>query len=65
MTATETRLDPLIYEFDTQEEAESYDRWVRAKVQRAIKNPAPPVPHDVVMAELDEIIQIAARKQAG
>jgi len=57
MTATATRLDPLIYEFDTQEEAESYDRWFRAKVQEALDDPRPSIPHDEVMARLSKKLE--------
>ena len=33
-------LDPLIYEFDTVAEAESYDAWFRAKVEKSIADPS-------------------------
>lgn len=31
-------LDPLIYEFDTVDEAESYDAWFREGVEKARKS---------------------------
>ena len=46
-------LDPLIYEFDTVAEAESYDAWFRAKVERSIADPTPSMPHDEAMAFVD------------
>ncbi|QNT60409.1 type II toxin-antitoxin system RelB family antitoxin [Neisseria musculi] len=46
-------LDPLIYEFDTVEEAESYDAWFRAKVEKSIADPTPSMPHDEAMAFVD------------
>ena len=46
-------LDPLIYEFDTAAEAESYDAWFRAKVKKSIADPAPSMPHDEAMAFVD------------
>ena len=49
-------LDPRISEFDTEEVAASYDRWFCAKVQEAIDDPRPGIPHDQVMAEVDAII---------
>lgn len=49
-------LDPRISEFETEEEATSYDRWFRAKVQEAIDDQRPGVPHDQVMAEMDALI---------
>jgi len=67
MTTTAAAMirDPLIYEFDTEEEEQSYDKWLKSKVQKAISNPAPPVPHDEAIARLDAIIARAkARKNA-
>ena len=46
-------LDPLIYEFDTVAEAESYDAWIRAKVEKSIADPTPSMPHDEAMAFVD------------
>ncbi|APY29110.1 hypothetical protein JY06_09425 [Neisseria meningitidis] len=46
-------LDPLIYEFDTAAEAESYDAWFRAKVKKSIADPTPSMPHDEAMAFVD------------
>lgn len=43
-------LDPLIYEFDTVAEAESYDAWFREKVEKSIADPTPSMPHDEAMA---------------
>lgn len=50
------RLDPIVSEFATTEEAEAYDVWFRARVQEALDDPRPPVPHDQAMAELQAII---------
>ena len=49
-------LDPLIYEFATDEEANSYDRWFRAKVQAAIDSKQKRIPHDQVMAQADIVM---------
>lgn len=54
-------LSPIVSEFETEEQAASYDRWFRAQVQEAIDDPRPSIPHDQVMAEMREII---ARKRA-
>ncbi|AXI82777.1 hypothetical protein FUT69_04930 [Xylella taiwanensis] len=60
-----TPLDPIISEFATEEQAASYDRWFRAKVQASLDDSRPSVPHDQVMAEMDAIIAEAEqhRKQ--
>lgn len=47
-----TQLDPIVSEFETQEQADSYDRWLKAKVQRSIDNPGQGMPHDQVMTKL-------------
>ena len=56
------KLSPIVSEFETEEEAESYDRWFRAKVQASIDDPRPPVPHDEAMARIRRII---AEKSGG
>jgi len=55
-------LDPLISEFETEQEAESYDRWFRAKVHEAIHSPHPRIPHDEAMASIERIV--AERRKA-
>jgi hypothetical protein len=60
------KLDPIISEFDTQEEADSYDTWFRARVQAALDDTRPTIPHDEVMAQLRATIDAAAeRKRAS
>lgn len=59
-----TRLDPRISEFESTEAAESYDRWFRAKVEAAMADTRPKVPHDQVMAEMEAIISAAERRRA-
>lgn len=54
------KLDPIISEFETQEAADSYDKWFRAKVEAAIKNPGRLIPHDEAMAHARETIRKAA-----
>ncbi|HFV9293994.1 TPA: stability determinant [Serratia fonticola] len=49
-------ISPIVSEFETQEQADSYDRWFRAKVQAAMDDPRPGIPHDEVMAEMEAII---------
>lgn len=56
------KLSPIVSEFETEEEAESYDRWFRAKVEASLADPRPPIPHDEVMAEMRKLI---ADKAAG
>lgn len=47
-------LDPIVSEFETQEQADSYDRWFRAKVQEALDDPRPCLPHDEVVRRMEE-----------
>ena len=54
---------PIVSEFETEEQAASYDRWFRAKVQEALDDPRPGIPHDEVMARMDaRIAQIKAMR---
>jgi hypothetical protein len=50
------QLSPIVSEFETEEQATSYDRWFRAKVQASLDDPSPNIPHDQVMAEVEAII---------
>ncbi|PRA28732.1 type II toxin-antitoxin system RelB family antitoxin [Pseudomonas poae] len=47
---------------DTDEHADSYDRWFRAKVQAALDDPSPGIPHDQVMAEMQALIESKCKK---
>lgn len=58
-----TQLDPLISEFETQEQAESYDRWFRAKVQEALDSEKPALPHAEAMAKLNRLIEERRRQR--
>lgn len=51
-----TKLTPIESEFATTEEAEAYDAWLRAKVEKAMASTGPGIPHDEVMAEMQAII---------
>jgi len=50
------KLDPIVSEFATTEEAEAYDVWFRKKVQDALDDPRPPIPHDEAVARLDAVL---------
>ena len=58
------KLDPIVSEFETEEEAMAYDRWFRAKVQAAIDDPGELIPHDEAMARVRETIRRASKKTA-
>ena len=46
-------LDPIVSEFETQEQADSYQRWFRERVEASLADPRPGIPHDEVMAEME------------
>ena len=50
------KLSPIESEFATTEEAEAYDLWFRAKVEKALNSTGPRIPHDQVMAEMRELL---------
>lgn len=58
------RLDPIVSEFATTEEAEAYDVWFRARVQEALDDPRPPVPHDEVVRRVKATIERNRQKRA-
>ena len=45
-------LDPIVSEFASTEEEEAYDVWFRQKVQEALANSGPDIPHDEVVARI-------------
>ena len=49
-------LDPLISEFPSSDAASQYDAWLQAKIARSIADGAPRLPHDQVMAEMQELL---------
>jgi hypothetical protein len=59
-----TQLSPIVSEFETEEQAASYDRWFRAKVQASLDDPRPSIPHDQVMAEMHALIEAKRSKGA-
>lgn len=60
-----TPLDPIVSEFETQEQADSYDRWFRERVQRSLDDPRPGIPHDDVMAEMRALLEAKRRHAAS
>ncbi|MDQ0651246.1 type II toxin-antitoxin system RelB family antitoxin [Pseudomonas cedrina] len=50
-------LSPIVSEFETEEQAASYDHWFRAKVQASIDDPRPSIPHDEAMAEVERMLE--------
>lgn len=50
------KLSPIVSEFETEEEAEAYDAWFRARIEATLADPRPGIPHDEVMAEMRKII---------
>lgn len=63
MTTT-TPLDPIVSEFETEEQAAAYDAWFKAKVQEAMESNKPAIPHDEVVRRMEERVA-RLRRQAG
>jgi hypothetical protein len=47
---------PIVSEFDTQEKAEAYAAWLRAKVDASLSDNSPLVPHDEAISAARKII---------
>lgn len=56
------KLDPIVSEFATTEEAETHDAWVRAKVEQSLAEPGPDIPHAQVMAEIQAMLDAKAKR---
>lgn len=52
-----SKLPPIESEFETTEDAEAYNAWFRAKVEQAMTSTGPGIPHDQVMAMVQEVIE--------
>ncbi|NIJ87528.1 hypothetical protein FHR49_000276 [Xanthomonas campestris] len=57
------KLDPRVSEFESTEAVEDYDRWFRAKIERAVADTRPTILHDQVMARVHAAIEAAAKRQ--
>jgi hypothetical protein len=57
------KYSPLVSEFGSAEEEAAYLEWLKKTVAESLADPSPPVPHDQVMAELREIIEMAKKRQ--
>lgn len=55
-------LSPIESEFATAEAAAAHDHWFRAQVQASLDDERPCIPHDQVMAEMDQIIAEAEQR---
>ncbi|MCX4218892.1 MULTISPECIES: antitoxin [Pseudomonas] len=59
-------MNPLISEvvadFESEEQAASYDRWLIAKVQASIDDPRPSIPNEQVIAEMSALMEEKRRK---
>ncbi|GBQ21418.1 hypothetical protein AA12717_0876 [Gluconacetobacter sacchari DSM 12717] len=49
-------LSPIVSEFETVEQEEAYNTWLRAKVAASLSDQRPTIPHDEVMGEIEAII---------
>lgn len=59
------QLSPIVSEFETQKQADSYDLWFRAKVQEALDDPRPSIPHDEAMALVEQRLAAKRKARAG
>lgn len=50
------KFSPIESEFASTEEAEAYDAWFRAKVEKAMNSTKRRIPHDEAMARVRAVI---------
>ena len=51
------KYSPIVSEFESAEQEESYLRWMEAKVAKSRADPRPPVPHDEAMARVRHALE--------
>ncbi|HBX57748.1 stability determinant [Pseudomonas sp. UBA2684] len=59
------QLPPIVSEFETEEQAASYDRWFRAKVLEAMNSNKPRLPHDEAMAKVQAALEERRKVRAN
>lgn len=57
------KLSPLVSEFESEEQATSYENWLQEKVTRHMEESKTVVAHDELMADLETIIATAEAKR--
>ena len=60
-----TQLSPIVSEFETEEQAASYDLWFRAKVREALDDPRPSIPHDAAMVMVEQMLEAKRKARAA
>ena len=58
-------LDPLVSEFETEQAAEDYDRWFRAKVQEALDSTKPRLTHEEAVSRVSALLERKRKQGAG
>jgi hypothetical protein len=58
-------LSPIVSEFETQEQADSYEAWLLQKLERAENSVKPNIPHDQVMAKMNTLLESKRLKHAA
>lgn len=52
-----SKLDPIVSEFETDEDETAYDAWFRAQVEATLASTAPRIPYEEVMARVRATIE--------
>jgi hypothetical protein len=55
---------PIVSEFETTEQAEAYDQWLRGKVASSLNDGEPVVAHDMALARAKAIVEKARSNEA-
>lgn len=59
------QLSPIVSEFETDEQAASYDRWFRAKVLEAMNSTKPRLAHDEAMSMVQASLEERRKRRAN
>ena len=60
-----TLQSPIVSEFETEEQASSYDQWFRAKVEKALLSDKPRLPHDAAIAKVQAMLDERRKVRAN
>ncbi|MEB7740960.1 stability determinant [Escherichia coli] len=57
-------LSPMVSEFETIEQENSYNEWLRTKVASSLADPRPAIPHDEVERRMAERFAILRKERS-
>ena len=65
MLACLGKLDPIVSEFETEEDAAAYDLWFRAQLEGALASDGPLIPHEQLIPRMGSTSRSVVSSRLG